>query len=129
MPLLSIILGAALLLLGIVGYVLTDMVSWTALIPACFGLPIGLLGLAALEPAWRKHTMHAAAALALLGLLGSVTGIPKVVSLLAGNDVERPGAAVSQTIMAALCLLFVAMAFRSFLAARRARNQPAQPSA
>lgn len=125
MPSLAIMIGAALLLLGIVGYVLTGMVSWTALIPAFFGLPIGLLGLAALEPAWRKHAMHAAAALALLGLLGSVMGIPKVVSLLAGNEVERPGAAVSQAIMAALCLLFLVFAVRSFLAARRARSQPA----
>jgi hypothetical protein len=129
MPWLSIVIGVALLLLGIVGYILTDMVSWTALIPAFFGLPLGLLGLAALEPAWRKHAMHAAAALALLGLLGSAMGLPKVVSLLAGNDVERPGAAVSQTIMAALCLLFLVFAVKSFIRARRSRTQASETSA
>jgi hypothetical protein len=124
MPFFAIFIGDALLVLGIAAYVLTDMVSWTALIPAFFGLPIGVLGLGALRPTWRKHAMHAAAVLALLGLLGSSTGVPKVLSLIAGNEVERPAAAISQGIMAVLCLVFVVAAVKSFINARRSQTQP-----
>jgi lysylphosphatidylglycerol synthetase-like protein (DUF2156 family) len=127
MPFFAVCVGFALLLLGVGGYAMTDRVSWTALIPAFFGLPVSLLGLAALRPVWRKHTMHAATALAILGLLGGAAGVPKVLTLMAGNDVARPGVAISQAITAVLCLLFVAIAVKSFIDARR--NKDSQPSA
>lgn len=126
MPSLAIFIGAALSVLAIVGYIATGMVSWTALIPAFFGVPIGLLGAAAMKPRWRKHAMHAAAVIALLGLLGSARGVPTAFRAMGGAEVDRPGAAISQAVMAALCLVFVIMAVKSFIDARRCRNQPAQ---
>lgn len=126
MPILAIIIGAALTVLAIIGYIATGMVSWTALIPAFFGAPIILLGTAAMKPRWRKHAMHAAAAIALLGLLGSARGVPSAVRALSGAEIDRPGAAISQAIMAVLCLVFVIMAVKSFIDARRCRNQPVE---
>jgi hypothetical protein len=123
MPTIAILCGTALTLLGLIGYFATGMVSWTALIPALFGVPLLVLGALALKPALRKHAMHGAAALGLLGLLGSAMGVPKAVTLLAGGTVARPAAAVSKAIMAVLCLAFLALCVKSFVDARRNRPQ------
>jgi hypothetical protein len=121
MPTVAIALGVALVLLGAGGYVVTGMTSWTALIPALFGLPIAVLGAVATNPSARKHAMHAAAGLGLLGLLGSAMGLPKLVTLLSGGTVARPGAAVTQSLMAGLCLAFLVLCVKSFFDARRCR--------
>lgn len=125
MPRFAIIAGAALLLLGVGSYIVTGMASWTALIPSIFGVPILLCGLVGQQFAWRKHAMHVAAALALLGLLGSVMGVPKAITLMTGGSVERPAAAVAQAIMAVICAAFVAWAVKSFIDARRTRDPAA----
>jgi hypothetical protein len=62
--------------------------------------------------------MHAAAAVGLLGFLG---GAGKLIAGLAKGNPS--GLAVfSQAGMAVLCALFVVLAVRSFIAARRARE-------
>ncbi len=129
MPMAALLTGIALILVGIVGFFATGMVSWTAWIPAFFGLPLALLGVAGRRAAWRKHAMHAAAGLALLGLLGSALGVPKVIRMIAGGAVERPGAAISQAVMAVVCLVFVALAVKSFIDARCQQTPDATPQA
>ena len=47
-------------------------ISVTALIPAFFGLPLVVLGFLARSESIRRHAMHAAAALALVGWAGAV---------------------------------------------------------
>ena len=128
MAMLTIFVGAGLAALGVGGYFFTGMASWTALIPAFVGLPLGALGLAALKPERRKFAMHAASGLALLGFLGSAMGILKVFKMLAGESVKRPEAAISQAIMALLCLIFLALAVKSFISARRRRTEAVQAS-
>jgi len=128
MAMLTILLGAALVLLGVGGYLLTGMVSWTALIPAIFGVPFLVLGLLAGKPTARKHAMHGAAGLSLLGLAGGVMGVPKLVTLLGGGEVARPAAAISQSIMALLCAVFLALCVKSFVDARRQRVSPESAS-
>jgi hypothetical protein len=127
MPFIAIAFGDLLLLLGIIGYVVTGMESWTALIPAFFGLPINILGLAALKADWRKHAMHAAAGLSLLGLLGSGRGLVQLFTLLGGGEVERPGAVISQSIMAVLCFVFLLLCVFSFVNARRQAGRSVEP--
>jgi hypothetical protein len=68
----------------------------------------------------RKHLMHAAAGLSLLGFLGTVGGIVRSLSLLTGGTVERPQAAIVQAVMAIICLGFLILAVKSFIGARRA---------
>ncbi len=71
----------------------------------------------------RKHAMHGAVVFGLLGLLGSVgMGMRKWPLLIQGAPVERPVAAWSQLIMAIICGVFVALCVRSFIAARRTRE-------
>jgi len=115
----TIALGVALIIVGLAGYFLTGAVSLTALIPAAFGLVIAVLGLIARDERKRKHAMHGAVVVALLGFLGSVRGLLQIGALLAGTA-ARPAAVVAQTIMAVLTLGYIVMAVRSFVRARRA---------
>jgi hypothetical protein len=111
-------LGALLIVLGVGGYFGSRRVSKTALIPAFFGVPILALGLAALRGDWHDPAVYGATALAALGFLGAARGLPGAWALLRGRPVPRPAAAVAQSVMAGLCLLYVIVAVWSFLAAR-----------
>jgi hypothetical protein len=123
MPNLAIIIGLILIAAGLIGYFGSGMESLTALIPLVPGaLLAGLGALALWRPGARKHAMHAAAVIALLGLLGSLRGIPEFFALLGGQDVARPWAAVVQTVMAIGSAVFLVAAVRSFIAARRAQR-------
>ncbi len=118
--------GVWLIVLGVVGYVASDRASPTALIPAGFGLVMLLLGVLARKEHWRKHAMHLAAALGLVGLVATASGLRKLVTLLTGGDVERPAAVISQSIMAVTCAVFVGLCVKSFIDARRARRRAAE---
>ena len=118
----SLFLGIVLVVLGVGAYFGTGGQSVTALIPAFFGAIFAVLGLIARDERRLKLAMHLAAVLALLGFLGSIRGVAGAVTLLSGGEVARPTAAVVQTGMAFLCALFLVLAVRSFVAARRARS-------
>jgi uncharacterized membrane protein len=115
----TVAFGAVLMVLGIASYFGSNMVSLTALIPTAFGLVLLVLGVIARDPNKRKHAMHVAAMIGLLGFAGSVSGLLKV---LTGNLGPRPNAAIAQAVMAGLMLIFVAMCVRSFINARRSRT-------
>ena len=114
----TVLFGVLLTLLGLGGYFLTDTSSPTALIPAIFGLPLVVLGLLARSEPMRKHAMHAAAAVALLGCAGALF------SLVRTPAAPREAMAVlSQIAMVVLTAVFVALCVRSFIDARRARTE------
>jgi hypothetical protein len=118
----TIVFGLLMTALGLGGYFYTDRVAVTSLIPAFFGIAFLLLGWLGLKGNLRKHAMHAAAALALIGFVMTALRIPYR-ALLAGDPVERPAAVVETAIMSGLCLVFVGLCVRSFIAARRARSR------
>jgi hypothetical protein len=122
MPLVTILYSAALIVLGLAGYLLTAGESVTALIPAFFGAAVLAAGLLALREKFRKHAMHAASLLALFGMIGTASGVPATFQLIAGQDVERPEAAVCKAIMALLSCVFFILCLRSFVKARLARK-------
>jgi Transmembrane proteins 14C len=116
----TMIFGGLLIVLGVGGYIVTN--APTSLIPAVLGGLLLVCGfLAQSRPNISRHTMHAAAVLALLGFLGSVRGLMKLPDVIAGRFVERPAAVWTQSLMAILCLVFVALCVKSFIDARRAR--------
>jgi hypothetical protein len=117
----TIIYALLLIVLGLGGYILTDFVSVTALIPAFFGVVFLVLAFLAKKESLRKHMMHVASLLGLLAFLGSVMGLKGLFLLLAGEDVERPEAAISRSIMALLSLAYCGLCLRSFIRARRSR--------
>jgi hypothetical protein len=113
--------GAVLVLIGLIGFVATGSQAPTALIPAAFGFVLIALGIIARNEKMRKHAMHGAAVIGLLGFLGSAGGLWQLVQMMSGTEVARPEAAVARSIMAIVCVAFVAMTVRSFIAARKAR--------
>jgi drug/metabolite transporter (DMT)-like permease len=123
MPSTSIACGTLLVLIGILGYingVMTNHASVTALIPAFFGIVLILLGVfARMREGLRKHLMHAAVIVALLGFLATAGRLVSKMS-----ELTYSAAVVSQVSMALVCLLFVILAVKSFIDARR-NDEPA----
>ena len=119
MPQITIALGALLILIGVGFYFGTGATSVTALIPAFLGIPITIAGFVASRERWRKHAMHAAVLVALLGFLGSARGLLSLPALLSGAELARPAAVAAQSITAVLCLVFIGLAVNSFIQARR----------
>ena len=121
MPTIAILSGVLLVVLGVAGYisgVMSDRASITALIPAAFGIVIAGLGLVAwAKESLRKHLMHAAVVVALLGFLATAGRlIPRL------GELTASPAVISQVLMALICLTFVVLAVRSFIVARRERS-------
>ena len=116
----TILFGVLLTLLGGAGYFLTGAVSPTALIPTWFGLPLVAIGYLARSEAMRKHAMHAAATIALIGCGGALFSLTR-------TSIEPPArmATLSQATMLVLTAVFVGLCAKSFIDVRRAR--PAKP--
>ncbi len=118
MPSTSIISGVLLILIGIMGYafsVFDGNTSLTALIPAAFGLLLVIFGfIAKSNENLRRHLMHAAVLVGLLGFL-----IPTVRLVSQANNLKVSLAVLSQAAMALVCLFFVILSIQSFVNARR----------
>ena len=121
MPSTSITCGVVLILIGLIGYVyglIQGGASLTALIPAAFGLLLVILGFAArANENLRKHMMHAAV---LVALIGFIVPAGRIISRL--GDLQLSLAVLSQIAMALVCLLFVILGIKSFADARRNRS-------
>jgi len=111
----------AYLLLGITGFVFTGSAHKTALIPCIFGILFLIFGLLARKDSLRKHVMHAAVLIALLAFLGTARSLTHLPELFNGTA-EKPAAIVTQSVNAGLSLLYIVLAVRSFIQARRARS-------
>jgi hypothetical protein len=106
-----------LIVLGVASYMLTGRTSVTALIPALFGAVLVVCALVARNEAARKHAMHAAVAVGLIGALAALgRGVPAALN----GGASRP-AVLSQLVMGVLLLLYVGLGVQSFIAARKAR--------
>lgn len=121
MPSTAIVSGILLILVGIAGYaigVVNDNASLTAMIPAAFGLLLLILGFVAKSKEnLRKHLMHAAV---LVGLLGFIIPTARLVS--GWSKLSVSPAVLSQALMGLICLFFVILSIQSFVNARRNRT-------
>ena len=124
----TLIFAGLLILLGVGGYaaasagVMGAKASPTALIPAVVGILIGICGVVALRESLRKHAMHGAVLVGLLGCLaGAGRGLPGLPSLLSGTS-EKPLAVILTNVMAVICGVFVALCVKSFIDARKRRQ-------
>ena len=127
----TMLIGLVLTLYGAYSYAIAEKSSVTALIPAFFGLALIGLGALAILDKYRKHAMHAAAAVALIGFLGGAfMGFPKLGRLLSGDiaDPSELNKARSTNLLALTCLIFVIMCVNSFIQARKARQAGVDPS-
>lgn len=120
MPSTTIFCGILLILVGIIGYIygmINGNASFTALIPAVFGLILAILGFAAKSnEKLRKHLMHAAV---LVGLLGFLIPLGRILSKI--GDFTLNFASTMLISMSLICLIFVILSVKSFIDARKNR--------
>ena len=120
MPSTAIWFGRLLVLVGAIGYgygMSQGAASVTALIPAFFGIVIMACGHLGMAETRRKLMMHIAVTVGLLGVIAAVVaifrkGMPESIGVGTG----------SQIAMAVVCLVFVVLCVRSFIAARGSRD-------
>lgn len=133
MPAITIVTGLLLMLVSYYGYFHPEANrAPTALIPAILGGIFLLLGALAFKASFRKHVMHLAAALGLIGFLGAASRLVKPIMALTAEG--RPPSYVAmfaQMMMAIICAAFVMLCVMSFITARQARiareNTPPPP--
>lgn len=121
---LTVAFGILLILLAVAGFVATGSSHPTALIPAAAGLLFVLFGALANGPDPKKRMlwMHIAVTIALLLFLGTIPADIDVIRLSRGTSFPHPIAVLEKAGMSFLCLLFVLLCVRSFIAARRLRT-------
>lgn len=122
----TLVFALLLAVLGLVSYFGTGSQHPTALIPTWFGVALGIFGFLAISPneSRRKLFMHINVTIGLLGFLGA-----------AGRAIQSYGHARSlglepdrialeaQGAMAGLLLIYVLMCVKSFIEARRSRQE------
>lgn len=120
----TITVGVLLILVGLAGFVGTGSVHPTALIPAWFGIALALFGALARTDDAKKRMlwMHIAVTVGLVGFIVPAFMVIKTLVKAHGEALARPVATGDQAVMALICLVFVALCVRSFIAARRART-------
>ena len=110
--------GRLLILIGVIGYVISMVnakTSATALIPAIFGIVFLVLGyLARAKDNLRKHIMHAAVLVALVGFL-AVAG--RLISKI--GDFALTPAYIAQVATSVVFLAFIILSVKSFIDARK----------
>jgi hypothetical protein len=113
--------GIALIVVGLGGYLLGGASSFTALIPALFGLVLAGLGWWATRGS-EKTAMHIASVVGLVGTLAPLSRI--VPGLTAGGELGI--AFWSNVAMFLVSGVFFALCVKSFVDARRARAATAK---
>lgn len=121
MSTIAILFALLFIALGLFGFI--SYQAKTALIPAYIGIVLLICGWMARKDEWRMHAMHGAALIGIIGFLGSVQGLLKLPKLLAGEALDRPHAVALQSIMAILCVIFIALCVKSFIDVRIARRR------
>ena len=121
----TLVFAVLLVAVGLIGYIGTGSQHVTALIPAWFGLALGVCGLLSISPseARRKLFAHINVTIGLLGFIGgAVEAIRGYLSAKAKGLVPDQIALASKITMAGLLLVYVILCVRSFIAARAARK-------
>jgi hypothetical protein len=134
MPLLTRLTGVLLVAIGLLGYFSSFAI--TALIPLFIGAPLLGCGLIGRDGDLRRHFMHAAAILSLMGALGGTFALsapeklPAKDSSVSGSNGEQfdwhnkvrivKVATISKTLMTMLCAQHLVLCVVSFILAGRA---------
>lgn len=122
MPRITISFGVILIALGVVAYFATGMASWTALIPSILGAVIAICGAVGIKQP--KIGIHIALVVAVLGILGTLRSVLQLGAVFAGTA-ERPAAVIVSTITFVLLVIYLVLGIRSFMAARRWKDETA----
>jgi hypothetical protein len=108
----TFLIAAALIAVGVTGYIQTDMVSVTALIPAFIGILLGLAGLLLRKEPPPRWVLWATLSLAAICLAGGAPGLAALLNWLT-DGVCPTAAETSRAIMAGLAIVYVLVAIPS----------------
>lgn len=122
MPAITIVAGLLMVAVGLWGYLgaAVEDRSPTALIPAAFGLLLVVLGGLSFVASLRKHTMHFAAAVGLVGFLMPAGRLGMVLAQGKATLADRGPQALLA--MAVISAIFLGLCVNSFIQARKART-------
>ena len=118
----TLVFAVLLIALGLAGYFGTGAQHVTALIPAWFGVALGVGGLLAISPSEsrRKLFMHINVTIGLVGFIGgAIEAIRGYVHAKSAGLQPDEIALASKLTMSGLLLIYVILCVRSFIAARR----------
>ncbi len=124
----TLVIALLLILTGLGGYFLGhpdasgETHHATALIPAAIGVVLAILGALAFNDKLRKHVMHVAAMVGVIGALGDGVQLVRTINNTAAAADIRQLKLVSMSVTLALLVLFVALCVRSFIQARKNRQ-------
>jgi len=112
-----------LILLGFVFFFITGHQHYTSLISALFGIVLLALGLLARTESVKQRmlVMNIAVTIALIGFLFPAARAAKALWAVHNGGSMVVMAVREQLLMAVICLVFVWLCVRSFIAARKAR--------
>jgi hypothetical protein len=110
-PKLGLILGAALIVIGVVASAATQFAHWTSMIPAIFGVLLVAMGLWGRNVERQRTATWAIGIVGLLGALGSVRSIGAWVQLVQGEDINLV-ATLAQTLVLVIGVVLAAFAAR-----------------
>jgi hypothetical protein len=96
--------------------------SPTALIPSVIGIILVLCGLLAFKENLRKHVMHLAVIVGLVGAIGGFMPLVRQYNKAGSFDPTKPSA-ISGEVMILVCAFFVVLCVKSFIDARKAARQ------
>lgn len=115
-------IAGLLVLVGVVFAFLTH--SPHAASPAAVGVLLAICGvIVAAKPSLRKHVMHVAMLLAVLAILGMIFPVIKALQM------HDPIMLCDVVLTMLLCVLYVVLGVRSFIAARRSADAAAAETA
>jgi hypothetical protein len=117
----TLVFSVLLIALGLVGYMGTDSLHPTALIPAWIGVALGFGGLLAISPkeSRRKLFMHVNVSIGALGFLGGAVEVVRSYVHATFVDTAEMAAMASKLALTTLMLIYLLLCVRSFKAARR----------
>jgi hypothetical protein len=122
----TLVFAVLLAALGLIGFYGTGAAHHTALIPLWWGIALGICGFLAISPSEsrRKIFMHIAVTIGLLGFIGAVVAAIQGYGAARSAGIEPDHIAlIAKLIMAGILLIYVNLCVRSFIAARRARQE------
>ena len=120
----TLVFAVLLIILGLIGFIGTGSIHYTALIPTWIGVVLGICGALALssDPKRRMLFMHISVTVALIVFLGAASELIRgTLHAHAVGTVPNANATGSKIALAVLLLVYVILCVRSFIAARRAR--------
>ncbi|MGC4151799.1 MAG: hypothetical protein QM628_01810 [Propionicimonas sp.] len=117
----TFIAGGVLVVVGVIAYVASGAVSLTALIPSGLGALLLVAAVIARNPKLRRHSMHVAMLVALIGIVATSMNTLRLGEVFAGTA-ERPWAVIASALTFVTLLVYLGFGIASFVQARRDRT-------